>query len=49
MGAEQHPDRGAVLVEYGVILVAVMLLSFALVTYFGGAVLELFEGIIAVF
>jgi Flp pilus assembly pilin Flp len=42
MGGE-HRDDGAILVEYGLILVAVLLVSFALVQLIGGSVLAFFQ------
>jgi Flp pilus assembly pilin Flp len=39
-------ETGAILVEYGMILIAILLVSFALIQLIGGRVLELFEGVL---
>jgi Flp pilus assembly pilin Flp len=48
---EQRPvdEAGAILVEYGMILVAVVLVSFALIQIIGGQVLEMFRGALSAF
>jgi Flp pilus assembly pilin Flp len=39
-------DDGAILVEYGMVLVAVLVLSIALVQFIGGRVAEMFDFVI---
>jgi Flp pilus assembly pilin Flp len=46
MGAPDRDDGGAILVEYGMVLVAVLLLSIALVQFIGGRVVEMFRGVL---
>ena len=46
MGARVRGDDGAILVEYGMVLVAVLIVSFALVQFIGGRVVEMFEFVI---
>ena len=44
--ARDRRERGAILVEYGMILVVVLLVSFALIQIIGGRVLEMFRGVL---
>ena len=46
MGERVRGDDGAILVEYGMVLVAVLIVSFALVQFIGGRVVEMFEFVI---
>lgn len=39
-------ETGAVLTEYGMILLVVLLVSFALIQFIGGQVLSLFQGVL---
>jgi Flp pilus assembly pilin Flp len=39
-------ESGAILVEYGLILVAILLVSFALVQFIGGTVLEMIRSVL---
>lgn len=49
MGDSGPRDDGAILVEYGMVLVAIVLVSFALVQFIGGRVLEMFQGVLPAF
>lgn len=46
MGERVRGDDGAILVEYGMVLVAVLLVSIALIQFIGGRVLEMFDFVI---
>lgn len=45
-GGWREAERGAILVEYGMVLVAVLLVSFALVQAIGSRVVEMFRGVL---
>jgi Flp pilus assembly pilin Flp len=39
-------ERGAILVEYGMLLIAVLVVSLALAQIFGARVVEMFQGVL---
>ncbi len=48
-GNDRVAQSGAILIEYGMILVVVLLVSFALVQLIGGQVLGMFNGMLNAF
>ncbi len=48
-GTDRAAESGAILIEYGMILVVVLLVSFALVQLIGGQVLGMFNGVLDAF
>jgi Flp pilus assembly pilin Flp len=42
----ERSERGAILVEYAMVLIAVLLLSIALIQFIGGRVAEMFDFVI---
>jgi len=49
MGDLRRRDDGTILVEYGMILVVILVVSFALVQFIGSRVLEMFQGVLPAF
>lgn len=49
MMGDERRDDGAILVEYAMVLVAILLVSIALIQFIGGRVLEMFQGVLPAF